>query len=151
MFGVASGLRRAKRKSPDFLIINIYLHLPARGRFLLRRSLETTPNPEYAFLTCINSGKISKLYLQPSLPKRNQKIHTEIPRRHHHNSNQLCQIEIHFQLAVQQQDNEVIDGQSDHGDEDKREVFAGDLFTLTGESPQAVPDVIRRGSQYKTG
>ena len=105
---------------------------------------------------CISNERIVRNYIecpikQPSLPKRNQKIHTEIPCRHHHDSNQLCQIEIQFQPAVQQQDNEVIDGQSDHGDEDKREVFAGDLFTLTGESPQAVPDVIVRGCQYKTG
>lgn len=83
--------------------------------------------------------------------KRNQKIHTEIPQRHDQNCNQLCQIKIHFQFTVQQEDNEVIDDQSDHGDEDKREVFTGDLFVLTGECPQAVPDVIGRSGQYKAG
>jgi len=74
--------------------------------------------------------------------KRKQKIHAEIPHRYHHDGNQFCQVEIQFQLAVQQENNEVIDGQSDHGDKDKREVFTGNLFALTGEGPQTVPDII---------
>ena len=76
-------------------------------------------------------------------------VHKEIPDRYRTDGEQLREVEIHAHPVGEQVDNPVVDPESHDGDTQEGEVLLGDGWVVVGERPDAVEDVVRRGSTYE--
>ena len=81
------------------------------------------------------------------LRKRKQQISKEIPKRGGTHSEDLAEVEIPFQLAVEQPDRGRVDAQTDQGDDEILGVFRPDLRVGALESPEAVEDIVGGGGE----
>ena len=77
-------------------------------------------------------------------------IHEEIPESHNTDGYEFGQIEIPFQLIIQQIDNRVIDTQSNDGNKNEGKILRSYFRTSTLECPNSIQEIIRCGRQNKS-
>ena len=79
-----------------------------------------------------------------------QQIPKEIPKRRSPNGEDLAQVEVPLQLAVEQPHRERVDAQAHQGDAEILHVFHPDLRVAALEGPDAVEEVVGRGRHHET-
>ena len=84
------------------------------------------------------------------LRKRKQQISEEIPKRGGTHGEDLAEVEVPFQFAVEQPYCQRVDAQTYHSDTEVFRIFHPDLRVGALEGPPAVEEVVGRGGENES-